>query len=112
MVNLAHVRSCCLSIKSLYKASFGVKACSDALDLLLDKFRNYLFVRDGEYIGCRMAMDSSYKQSVGIEQLNQITGMTPKPKWEGRTRASTRRANDADTQDMPPPRKQRARSRK
>ncbi|KAI9474889.1 hypothetical protein BX667DRAFT_507170 [Coemansia mojavensis] len=112
MVNLAHVRSCCLSIKSLYKASFGVKACSDALDLLLDKFRNYLFVRDGEYIGCRMAMDSSYKQSVDIEQLNQITGMTPKSKWEGRTRASTRRANDADTQDMPPPRKQRARSRK
>ncbi|KAI9467601.1 hypothetical protein BX667DRAFT_523165 [Coemansia mojavensis] len=112
MVNLAHVRSCCLSIKSLYKASFGVKACSDALDLLLDKFRNYLFVRDGEYIGCRMAMDSNYKQSVDIEQLSQITGMTPKPKWEGRTRASTRRANDADTQDMPPPRKQRARSRK
>ncbi|KAJ1736625.1 hypothetical protein LPJ68_006066, partial [Coemansia sp. RSA 1086] len=69
-------------IKSLYKASFGVKACSDALDLLLDKFCNYLFVRDGEYIGCRMAMDSNYKRSVDIEQLNQIAVITPKPEWE------------------------------
>ncbi|KAJ2845920.1 hypothetical protein IWW36_004588 [Coemansia brasiliensis] len=112
--NLAHVRGCCFSIEDLYKSSFGVKAHPEELELLLDEFRNYLFVRDGKYIGCYLAMDKSYQRSVDMDQLYQIAGMAPKPAWKDRTRSSAKRPHKAvaSTRSMPPPRKRQAKSKK
>ncbi|KAJ2850239.1 hypothetical protein IWW36_002035 [Coemansia brasiliensis] len=112
--NLAHVRGCCFSIEDLYKSSFGVKAHLEELELLLGEFRNYLFVRDGKYIGCYLAVDKSYQRSVDMDQLYQIAGMAPKPAWKDRTRSSAKRPHKAvaSTRSMPPPRKRQAKSKK
>ncbi|KAJ2655265.1 hypothetical protein IW148_006118 [Coemansia sp. RSA 1199] len=70
--SLAFVRGCCLSDVDFYRQSFGIPHCSERFAWLMDTFREYLFVRDGEYIGSKLAMQPLFERTVEIEQLERI----------------------------------------
>ncbi|KAJ2538863.1 hypothetical protein GGF49_005625 [Coemansia sp. RSA 1853] len=70
--SLAFVRGCCLSDVDFYRHAFGIPHCSERFAWLMDTFREYLFVRDGEYIGSKLAMQPRFERTVEIQQLERI----------------------------------------
>ncbi|KAJ2255171.1 hypothetical protein GGH98_002095 [Coemansia sp. RSA 454] len=70
--SLAFVRGCCLSDVDYYRQAFGIPYCSERFAWLLDTFREYLFVRNGEYIGSKLAMQPFFERTVEIQQLERI----------------------------------------
>ncbi|KAJ2497139.1 hypothetical protein GGH96_005327 [Coemansia sp. RSA 1972] len=70
--SLAFVRGCCLSDVNYYRQAFGIPHCSERFAWLMDTFREYLFVRNGEYIGSKLAMQPLFERTVEIEQLERI----------------------------------------
>ncbi|KAJ2497141.1 hypothetical protein GGH96_005329 [Coemansia sp. RSA 1972] len=70
--SLAFVRGCCLSDVNYYKQAFGIPHCSERFAWLMDTFREYLFVRNGEYIGSKLAMQPLFERTVEIQQLEHI----------------------------------------
>ncbi|KAJ2648937.1 hypothetical protein IW137_001160 [Coemansia sp. RSA 1287] len=52
--------------------AFGVAECSELFTWLVDTFRKYIFVRNGEYIGYEMAINPEFERSVEIRQLERI----------------------------------------
>ncbi|KAJ2250354.1 hypothetical protein GGH97_000753 [Coemansia sp. RSA 475] len=70
--SLAFVRGCCLSDVDYYRQAFGIPYCSERFAWLMDTFREYLFVRNGEYIGSKLAMQPLFERTVEIQQLERI----------------------------------------
>ncbi|KAJ2196804.1 hypothetical protein EV180_001019 [Coemansia sp. RSA 518] len=70
--SLAFVRGCCLSDVDYYRQAFGIPYCSERFAWLMDTFREYLFVRNGEYIGSKLAMQPFFERTVEIQQLERI----------------------------------------
>ncbi|KAJ2146225.1 hypothetical protein IW136_000660 [Coemansia sp. RSA 678] len=69
--SLAILRGCCMGHDQYMKA-FGVAECSELFTWLVDTFRKYIFVRNGEYIGYEMAINPEFERSVEIQQLERI----------------------------------------
>ncbi|KAJ2588108.1 hypothetical protein IWW49_003144 [Coemansia sp. RSA 1797] len=70
--SLAFVRGCCLSDVDYYRQAFGIPYCSERFAWLMDTFREYLFVRNDEYIGSKLAMQPLFERTVEIQQLERI----------------------------------------
>ncbi|KAJ2712004.1 hypothetical protein H4R19_002979, partial [Coemansia spiralis] len=70
--SLAHVRASCLLHEEMYMSTFGVRCCSDNFRRLANSLRQYLLVRNGEYIGSHMAIKQDYQRSPEEEQLKDI----------------------------------------
>ncbi|KAJ2133382.1 hypothetical protein GGF48_000167 [Coemansia sp. RSA 921] len=68
---LALMRACCMG-HDRYMEAVGVAKCSELFAWLMDTFREYLFVRNGEYIGRDLAIDPEFERTVEIQQLERI----------------------------------------
>ncbi|KAJ2711371.1 hypothetical protein H4R19_003281 [Coemansia spiralis] len=53
-------------------STFGVYYCSDSFRKLANSLRQYLLVRNGEYIGSYLAIKQVYKRSPEEQQLKDI----------------------------------------
>ncbi|KAJ2250355.1 hypothetical protein GGH97_000754 [Coemansia sp. RSA 475] len=70
--SLALMRGGCLSDVDFYRQSFGVPYSSERFTWLTDTFRDYLFIRNGEYIGSKLSTQSRFERTVEIQQLERI----------------------------------------
>ncbi|KAJ1804897.1 hypothetical protein LPJ77_004526, partial [Coemansia sp. RSA 2523] len=70
--SLALMRGGCLSDVDFYRQSFGVPYSSERFTWLTDTFREYLFIRNGEYIGSKLSTQSRFERTVEIQQLERI----------------------------------------
>ncbi|KAJ2434104.1 hypothetical protein IWW41_001664, partial [Coemansia sp. RSA 2522] len=69
--SLAFMRAGCMG-HYRYMEAVGVAKCSELFAWLTDTFREYLFVRNGEYIGRDLAIDPEFERTVEIQQLERI----------------------------------------
>ncbi|KAJ2655264.1 hypothetical protein IW148_006117 [Coemansia sp. RSA 1199] len=70
--SLALMRGGCLSDVDFYRQSFGVPYSSEWFTWLTDTFREYLFIRNGKYIGIKLSTQSRFERTVEIQQLENI----------------------------------------
>ncbi|KAJ1672225.1 hypothetical protein GGF38_000188 [Coemansia sp. RSA 25] len=67
--NLAMVRTGCLACESRFLQFFGVGEASTDLQELLYALRNFLFVKDGEYIAPHLVIDAETQRGIDFELL-------------------------------------------